>query len=577
MHMISRSTLGSSLPNTAAGFGRQDIFVFLALTAIWIAMAAFVNPIGNFPLNDDWVYAQAVQSLLDTGRYKFLSETSANVGPQIYWGALFCLPTGFSFTALRFSTLTLGLIGTLVLYSLVLEATQDRKLSTLAALCLVANPLYFSLSNTFMTDIPFVVVMLIASALLTQGLSRESRSYIVAGIITAFAAILIRQLGIVILFAYAAALLAKRGVSFRNAIFGLLPILAGLAIHFGYQYWITSTGRVPVLTIHSSVGVFIPDTDRLVDMLKTIAAGILYSGFFIAPFVALYATFERPKLHNLSRKSGTTLWISFAVVVMSFSILLYAQRLLPHKGNIMIPAGIGPLTLLDTYVLNQNLPVITALGRVLWGALTLVALASIVYTVNLPLTAYGWHAKHLLRNKPHSKPPNWNIVYFSMLGLSYLAILVLISGKVPIFDRYYIIFLPILILILSNASSLRKRVQGRISTAVSVSLIFASAIFSILATHDYLSFNRTRWAALNDLQRQGVSPSNIDGGYEFNGIYTYDPKYRRQPGKGWWWVVDDKYVIASGMLPNYSEVRRYSFQRWVLGTQSAIFVLRRNE
>jgi hypothetical protein len=30
---------------------------------------------------------------------------------QIVWGALFCFPFGFSYTALRISTLTLGLVG----------------------------------------------------------------------------------------------------------------------------------------------------------------------------------------------------------------------------------------------------------------------------------------------------------------------------------------------------------------------------------------------------------------------------------------------------------------------------------
>ena len=88
---------------------RSDNINLLTIVVIWIAMAALVNPVGDFPLIDDWVYAFAVKSVLETGHFQFLPfSSSANVGPQVYWGALFCLPFGFSFTALRVSTLTLG-------------------------------------------------------------------------------------------------------------------------------------------------------------------------------------------------------------------------------------------------------------------------------------------------------------------------------------------------------------------------------------------------------------------------------------------------------------------------------------
>jgi hypothetical protein len=61
----------------------------------------------------------------------------------------------------------------------------------------------------------------------------------------------------------------------------------------------------------------------------------------------------------------------------------------------------------------------------------------------------------------------------------------------------------------------------------------------------------------------GVSPRQIDGGYEFNGWYLAGPFYRRVPNKSPWWVDDDEYIIASGPLGGYREVRRFAFRRWL--------------
>ena len=107
-------------------------------------------------------------------------------------------------------------------------------------------------------------------------------------------------------------------------------------------------------------------------------------------------------------------------------------------------------------------------------------------------------------------------------------------------------------------------------------LIVISAAFSVLAMHDYLAWNSTRWKALVSLmEREGVSPTVIDGGYEFNGWHLYEPGPLGRSGKSWWWVDDDEYVIASGPIAGYTEIASYPFERWLLGAQSRIVVLQR--
>ena len=101
-------------------FGRivqNDKANILILILLWIFMAWLVNPIGEFPLNDDWVHARAVRTLLKTSQFTLADgHSSSNLFALVYWGALFCLPFGFSFTALRISTLVLGLVGVVTFY-----------------------------------------------------------------------------------------------------------------------------------------------------------------------------------------------------------------------------------------------------------------------------------------------------------------------------------------------------------------------------------------------------------------------------------------------------------------------------
>ena len=36
----------------------QDLAALFSLSFLWIAMVLIINPVGEFPLNDDWMYAR---------------------------------------------------------------------------------------------------------------------------------------------------------------------------------------------------------------------------------------------------------------------------------------------------------------------------------------------------------------------------------------------------------------------------------------------------------------------------------------------------------------------------------------
>ena len=52
-------------------------------------------------------------------------------------------------------------------------------------------------------------------------------------------------------------------------------------------------------------------------------------------------------------------------------------------------------------------------------------------------------------------------------------------------------------------------------------------VFGVAATHDYLGWNRARWAAAAELhERWGVPKEEIDGGFEYNNLLESRKRFR---------------------------------------------------
>src|SRR5689334_20901863 len=87
---------------------RSDAAPLAAITTLWLLAAWIVNVRGDFPVLDDWAYGHVVRTLVETHRFQPTDWMSVPLVAQAVWGALFCIPGGFSFTALRVSTLVLA-------------------------------------------------------------------------------------------------------------------------------------------------------------------------------------------------------------------------------------------------------------------------------------------------------------------------------------------------------------------------------------------------------------------------------------------------------------------------------------
>lgn len=554
---------------------RTDKINILFIIALWFLMIILVNPLGDFPLNDDWVYGLSVKSILEKGDFRLPSPSSTNLLPQAFWGALFCLPFGFSFTALRFSTLTLGLIGVVITYAILRQVKANPEISLLGALLIAFNPIYFGLSNTFMTDVPFFAVTFLSFYFLILGLKHDSNLQIALGIFLSYIALLIRQYGIIITLAFWFAYSVKKGLSVRNIIKGFIPLFTSVLVQVIYQKWMISTNRMlnvsnpQYQSFFHSIKDFFLDYHTLVSKFSLTIRALVYLGLFLLPFIITVCS----RKFRYNRQEKLILLSSFfIVVVMGSRLLNLTNRTMPLLGNILASFGLGPLTLRDTYILKLNYPPIPLVIKISWILLTIIAiLATVLLVYYLVLATLKIFDR---TQDPNNRQNKWLIIFIISGLFSYLSLVVL-SGP---FDRYLLPLLPLsmIAILLSTKDVIKKNLDNKItSLAVIILLIYGG--LTIGATHDYLAWNRSRWQALNDLMEESrILPNNIDGGYEFNGWYLYDFKYKRSRDKSYWWVDNDDYIISFGPLDGYEAVKQYPVRRLLFFGPRDIFVLHRS-
>ena len=157
---------------------------------------------------------------------------------QIVWGSIFCLPFGFSQVALRVSGLVAAWIALVGVYALLKECGGTRPQAIAGTLAVLLSPLFFALSLTFMTDLPFIACAVWA-VVFTLRYQRDERTVqFAAAVALLVAATLERQSGIPVAVAIAVALAVCPG-RWRHAAVAVVTPIAALSAysaalaHFG--------------------------------------------------------------------------------------------------------------------------------------------------------------------------------------------------------------------------------------------------------------------------------------------------------------------------------------------------------
>jgi hypothetical protein len=196
-------------------------FGLWAVILLFCAAVAAVNPLRECPVIDDWAYATTVWRWLDTGEYRLHEWLAANFPFQALWGGLFCRVFGESFAALRLSTVGLSLVGLAAFRGLSLEHGLSRPAADLLTLCIASSSLFFRMSLTFMTEVPFFAMLTLAMLCYTRAVRRATWLSWVMATIAGGAVILVRQFGAALIPALAVVWLLDPAKKSRFAYYAL--------------------------------------------------------------------------------------------------------------------------------------------------------------------------------------------------------------------------------------------------------------------------------------------------------------------------------------------------------------------
>lgn len=525
----------------------KDLYILSAIIFLWTILLIISDIHGNFPLNDDWSYAFSVKTLLEQGKLELTGWVSMPVVTQIIWGYLFTTLFGFSFDILRLSTVILGTAGIIFSYLTFREVTHQVHLRVIGVFLIAINPLYFLLSTTFMTDVPFLTFSIVSIYSFVKYYKLKSRRHLILGLLFIAAASFIRQLGGLTLIAFTITyffthdkLLAKKIIliSFTILLFASLLIFPSLVQIAADNPLIDNTRMAKFFNAFSANNLF-----GLFPLVKNSFIALVYIGLFLSPIVFIYYPSIKKIVHAKNFKKITVLLV-LSVLIMS--LLIHFDKLLPFRPNILFYYGIGPATLRDVDILE--LEHIAVIPKYIWIILTFIGLINAIFISLLFLQT--------IREKFHLKllSVNKTSLFIFLTACLYLIFISLSD----FYDRYIIFLLPLILFLILNSNY--NLTIGYFKKGIVCLTILVMAFFTVYETHNYFAWNRCRWEAIDYLTESlNIPKVNIDGGFEFNAWYGYQPNYIRTKNKSWWWVKDDEYLIAFGEMPAYTTIKKFSY------------------
>ncbi len=529
----------------------KQLFFFHIL--LWLILELMVNPIGNFPLNDDWAYYQNVYYLAEEGRFFFSDWLAMTLILQVLWGAFVCKIFGFSFTVLRIATVLLAVGGTWSCFIFFKKFCNHKIVAYLAALLLLINPLYFSLANSFMTEVHFLVAFIPGLYCFTQYLDANQSStnkYWWGGMLFSMMATMVRQPGLMLPLAFAVVYLWRHRNAFqiRNLVIAVSPLIATFLLYKLYSYWLLSTQvEMPV---YGEINLLFEALWNWTFAFKLISRNndfLFYCGWFLLPlslFICKYYWEITTKLQKA--------FASFIATILCSSFAL-KFHLFP-MGNMIGNLWLGPKTLYKEQG-HEDLSELMMSGQSWLLVKCVGCLAGVLMVFLLILSLFR-----------HFKEKCWSVLMLLIVIGGYYAFLILNPYYI---DRYVLIFVPLLIPIL-----LPSKIDFKTPSLLKVgsALVFVVLLFfSVSGTHDYLSWNRTAWKVSERLEKEHhISPKKIKGGFEYT-CWHDNPTFLEAPTA----LSKDTSTFAVSFEPSLCGWRmesEFSYFSWSFMKNSSIYL-----
>jgi hypothetical protein len=576
--------------------------LFPYFLAIALVTGLLVSPVGDFPLNDDWIFAKAVERLLQHGYYRGHEYLNATFVAQAYWGALFCKVFGFSFTTLRVSTLVLWTLTAWSASLCALSLGLSRALALGFGALVQTNAIVLSLSYSFMTDIPFLFATTFSGFFFLQAFTTQRPRDLFWANLWAGGAFLVRQFGILLPMAFWLAQWSghrrnsQRATSnsFRFS-WALLAIIIPWLMVAGIMLWLKHVSM-------PSSSMFYPIGDRWLVMtffgLRHPFVSMIYLGLFLLPFFLAkvwqwatgdhYAAFPRKLFWGFGGLTLGACWFPTLLFWLNTQLgdpnATWLKEIFPPRLPMLGPASIiqdlslgGPILLADV----NAIPPTQIQGG--WWPITAIALLAGSGVITVVLTEFWQNHQHvsIIPSHENSEPAinqdRWlfNNRATQVRFLFYWGSLFLMAAynpfRITVVDRYLITTLIPFGLII--AKDLAKRPYRK---ALQVSLLTGVCLYlmTLISLQTWMAWNQTALTAYNRLlQVYHASPAQINGVEPLNGWYNSDAYMQKFQTRDWAeqnlsglgnWVLGDTYrITGQPPPPGYEIIEKFRYFSWL--------------
>jgi hypothetical protein len=519
----------------------------LVIAGVCAAGWLLVGASADAPVIDDWVYAWSVQHLVDTGRLQILDISAFYPIAQVLWGALFVRVAGFSFGVLRLSTLVLSGLGCWTVYLTLRELGCRRSTSLLGALALAFDPVYFALSFSFMTEVPFVSLSAMALYWYIRAIRRDEPASVWTGCLCSAVAFLIRPIGVLLPLSILPALVWSRDwrASLRES---ATPLLATLVVMGGLQIAMPRMlGPLDWAVIRQSY----------LQWWFTVPVGAYLQWNVELLFVAVFP-FAPLLVASIAR------WRRMLEVGAVAIVLAIVCRI--AMGAVPMPLPDWQTWSLQDIAARSMLDGAVSPSRWSLAAVPIVKVLGLLAVAALGvIVVQGWRQRSELRRP--------ELVIFTTALLQVACINVLWFYN----DRYYVVLAPVLAIVGARALD-RDRAGKWIAAAMLV--IWAGTAVS--GARDMLAFNDACAKAARELEASGIPPWDIDAGYALNGWRLYAHPDHLPPGANRRYDVPfvtsnraTHYSITNSPLPQSEVLRIVPLERASWQATRDIYVVRR--
>jgi hypothetical protein len=453
---------------------------------------------------------------------------------HLFWGIGFTKLFGFSFTVLRISTLISSFIGVGILFKIVKAFSLNVWIAFLLSLMLFFHPIYFNLSNTYMTDVNFNTLFLLCVFFALKFFKQNKSLDLILFFVSCTGLIFIRQFGIVLPLSFTLTLLFMKRRNLNIVLWSIIGTTLVFIILKVYENNLSNLFQSAHTYKRSgdfnllSNAFWISYGRHIILYLRVILMQILV-------FSALPSLMVVPAWINKTSKI-----VVFACLFLALLICFYVfgDTYFPY-ANIFNNMCLGPETFYEstqsrlTHTYSE--PFAEWMNAIKW-------IFSSISVFTMFLGCFLWWRG--------DRKINTTLLFLVLSALFYVSLLLIPDY---FFDRYT---LPLISIALIFTGQYISGIRGILTTVLCLLLM---AFMSVSGTKDYFELNRSRWEAYTYLKTEKHVPSNeINAGFEVNcwneGVESWWANYNELKGY--------TYLIQFKPEPGFKHFKTYEFQRF---------------